>query len=175
MDRTAALEAEKAANATSSDLKSKDSKVTNTANDGTAQIRGDLAAALRSNGQLQGRTKIAEAELVKLKAKNKSDGKLIEDLSKERAFLSQKLKDRDEELRGKTKLLDVWSSKTYASIHNAYKFQDVHDEVISLNLQLNMSEQRVKDLKAENKELIDRWMAYKGQEAEEMNKTLQGN
>jgi hypothetical protein len=44
-----------------------------------------------------------------------------------------------------------------------------------LNLQLNMSEQRVKDLKAENKELIDRWMAYKGQEAEEMNKTLQGN
>ncbi|PMD21817.1 autophagy protein 16 [Hyaloscypha hepaticicola] len=158
LDRTAALEAEKVADATSFDLKSKDSKVTNTANDGTAQIRGDLAAALRSNGQLQGRTKIAEAELVKLKAKSKSDGKLIEDLSKERAFLSQKLKDRDEELRGKTKLLD-----------------DVHDEVISLNLQLNMSEQRVKDLKAENKELIDRWMAYKGQEAEEMNKTLQGS
>jgi hypothetical protein len=47
-----------------------------------------------------------------LKAKNKLDGKLIEDLSKERAFLSQKLKDRDEELRGKTKLLDVWYSKT---------------------------------------------------------------
>jgi hypothetical protein len=67
-----------------------------------------LAEALRSNGQLQARTKAAEAELVKLKAKSKSDRKLIEDLSKERAFLSQKLKDRDEELRGKTKLLDVW-------------------------------------------------------------------
>ncbi len=36
-----------------------------------------------------------------------------------------------------------------------------------------MSEQRVKDLKTENKELIDRWMARKGREAEEMNKTLQ--
>lgn len=68
----------------------------------------------------------------------------------------QKLKDRDEELRGKTKLLD-----------------DLHDEVISFNLQLNMSEQKVKQLKTENKELIDRWMASKGREAEEMNKTLQ--
>jgi hypothetical protein len=50
--------------------------------------------------------------------------------------------------------------------------QDVQDELISLNLQLNMSEQTVKKLKAENKELIDRWMARKGREAEEMNKTL---
>jgi hypothetical protein len=54
-----------------------------------------------------------------------------------------------------------------------YIIKDVHDEVISLNLQLNMSEQRGEDLRSENKELIDRWMAYKGQEAEEMNKTLQ--
>ena len=46
--------------------------------------------------------------MVRLKAKSKSDAKLIEDLSRERAFLSQKLKDRDEELRGKAKLLDVW-------------------------------------------------------------------
>lgn len=76
-------------------------------------MRGELAEALRSNGQLQSRIKIADAELVKLRAKSKSDGRLIEDLSKERAFLSQKLKDRDEELRGKTKLLDVWNPKTY--------------------------------------------------------------
>lgn len=60
-----------------------------------------------------------------MKAKSKSDGKLIEDLSKERAFLSQKLKDRDEELRGKTKLLDVWSSKTlqmYTMLTNSRTF-----------------------------------------------------
>ena len=50
--------------------------------------------------------------------------------------------------------------------------KDVHDEVISLNIQLNMSEQKAKDLTTENKELIDRWMARKGHEAEEMNKTL---
>ncbi len=43
-----------------------------------------------------------------------------------------------------------------------------------MNLQLNMAEQRTKALEAENKELIDRWMARKGREAEEMNRTLQG-
>jgi hypothetical protein len=165
------LEAEKVANA-ASDPKSKNPTIINTSNDGAAQIRGELAEALRSNGQLQVRIKVAEAELVRLKAKSKSEGKLIENLSKDRAFLSQKLKDRDEELRGKTKLLDVRNLR-FCKMHNTYNFKDVHDEVISLNLQLNMSEQRVNDLRAENKELIDRWMAYKGQEAEEMNKTLQ--
>jgi hypothetical protein len=44
---------------------------------------------------------------------------------------------------------------------------------MSLNLQLNLSEQKAKKLKAENKELVDRWMASKGREAEEMNNTLQ--
>ena len=53
-----------------------------------------------------------------------------------------------------------------------YASQDVHDEVISLNLQLNLSDQRLNALKAENKDLIDRWMARKGREAEDMNNQL---
>jgi hypothetical protein len=44
--------------------------------------------------------------------------------------------------------------------------------MISLNLQLHMAEQRSKKLQADNKELIDRWMARVGHEADEMNKTL---
>ncbi|KAL2075307.1 hypothetical protein VTL71DRAFT_250 [Oculimacula yallundae] len=164
LDRTASLEAAKASNTTPSDPKARDSTQTpgqaqvqaSGPNDGTGSLRRDLAEALRSNGQLQARIKSAEAELAKLRAKSKTDTKQIEDLSRERTYLSQRLKDRDEESRGKTKLLD-----------------DVHDEVISLNLQLNMSEQKVKDLKAENKELIDRWMARKGREAEEMNKAFE--
>lgn len=44
--------------------------------------------------------------------------------------------------------------------------------MISLNLQVNISEQNAKKLKEENKELIDRWMARMGHEADEMNKTL---
>jgi flagellar motor protein MotB len=166
LDRTAALEAEKAAlqpsistppQTSRSPTPSTNKRDSPTTNDpSTAQLRLDLAETLRSNGQLQNRIKTAETELVKLRLKSKNEAKQVESLTKERAFLMQKLKDRDEELRGKTKLLD-----------------DLHDEVISFNLQLNMSEQKVKQLKAENKELIDRWMASKGREAEEMNKKLQ--
>lgn len=165
LDRTAALESEKAARDQAApqpgvppapSSKARDSPAPNSTDPSIAQIRADLTETLRSNGQLQTRIKTAEAELAKLRAQRKTDSKAISDLSKERAYHVQKLKDRDEELRGKAKLLD-----------------DLHDEVISFNLQLNMSEQKVKQLKTENKELIDRWMASKGREAEEMNKTLQ--
>ncbi|CAL3969354.1 unnamed protein product [Diplocarpon coronariae] len=158
LDKVAVLEASQAANNSTTDTKPRDSSAppepTGT-DDCTLQIRRDLTEALRSNGQLQSRIKSADAELAKLKIKSRAESRQVDELSRDRAFLSQKLKDRDEELKGKTKLLD-----------------DVHDEFISLNLQLNMSEQRVKDLTAENKELIDRWMARKGREAEEMNKAF---
>jgi hypothetical protein len=87
-----------------------------TANNGTSQIRSDLAEAFRSNGQLQSRIRAAEAELLKLRAKSKSDTKAIEDLSKERIILARKVKDRDEELRGKTKLLGVSSPDNRVSV-----------------------------------------------------------
>jgi hypothetical protein len=105
LDRTAALEAEKA----SREPPTTDSKPRDPAapTEETSQIRSDLAETLRSNGKLQSRIKTAEAELVKLRSKGKSDSKFIDELSRERASLAQKLKDRDEELRGKTKLLDV--------------------------------------------------------------------
>jgi hypothetical protein len=48
--------------------------------------------------------------------------------------------------------------------------QDVQDELVSLNLQFNMAEERAKKLGKENKELVDRWMARIGQEADEMNR-----
>lgn len=80
---------------------------TSTPNDGNAQLRSDLAEALRSNGTLQSRVKAAEAELVQLRAKTRKDTKTIEDLTKERAVLSQKVRDRDEELRGKARFLEV--------------------------------------------------------------------
>ncbi len=39
----------------------------------------------------------------------------------------------------------------------------------SLNLQLNMAEQRTHDVERENRELVARWMAKMGQEADAMN------
>jgi uncharacterized protein YgiM (DUF1202 family) len=53
---------------------------------------------------------------VQLRAKTKTDGKLIEDLKKEKAYLSRKLRDKEEELRGKTKLLDVWRFTSYLNL-----------------------------------------------------------
>lgn len=42
-----------------------------------------------------------------LRAKAKTDTKLVQDLTKERAVLAQKVRDRDEELKGKAKFLVV--------------------------------------------------------------------
>lgn len=51
-----------------------------------------------------------------------------------------------------------------------FSLQNVQTELVSLNLQFNMAEDRAKRLEAENKELVDRWMARMGQEADAMNK-----
>ena len=107
LDRTLALEAEKAANVVDPNPWPGHTARPISSNDGIVQLRHDLAQALRSSGQLQRRIKAAEMELINLKAKSKSDGKVIEDLSRERAIFNQKVKDRDEELKGKSKLLDV--------------------------------------------------------------------
>ena len=47
--------------------------------------------------------------------------------------------------------------------------QDVHDETVSLTLQLNMADERSQKLEKENKELVDRWMTRMAQEADAMN------
>jgi hypothetical protein len=39
----------------------------------------------------------------------------------------------------------------------------------SLNLEFNMAEKKSKELQRENKELVDRWMARMGKEADAMN------
>lgn len=52
---------------------------------------------------------------------------------------------------------------------NRNAVQSVQDELASLNLQLNMAEERSSKLQRENQELIDRWMARMGREADAMN------
>ncbi|OAA67064.1 autophagy protein [Niveomyces insectorum RCEF 264] len=116
------------------------------------QLRLDLAEALRSQGKSQSRLKAAEDELEVLRAKARNDGRSIRSLTAERNALAIKVRDRDEELRGKSKLVE-----------------EVQDELIALNLQLNIAEQQRDKVKKENKELVDRWMRRMGQEAEAMN------
>ncbi|EHK17628.1 uncharacterized protein TRIVIDRAFT_76043 [Trichoderma virens Gv29-8] len=123
------------------------------ANDpGVAQLRLDLAEALRSKGVAEVRLRTAEEELDKLRSKTKQDSKSIRDLTGERTTLATKVNDREYELREKRKLVE-----------------QVQDEMIALNLQLSMAEKERDRLKKENRELIDRWMQRMGQEADAMN------
>ncbi|KAI4284852.1 MAG: hypothetical protein L6R38_001117 [Xanthoria sp. 2 TBL-2021] len=117
-----------------------------------AQIQKDLSEAQRSRGTLQSRLQDVSDGLQKSKLQSAIDRKRLDDLGSEKAALARRLKDRDEELRGKAKLLE-----------------DVHDETVSLTLQLNMAEAQVQNLKKENEDLVERWMARMGKEANAMN------
>ncbi|KAL9095366.1 MAG: hypothetical protein Q9165_002237 [Trypethelium subeluteriae] len=162
-DRTAALEAKSATTpapspppsvqATARRGKSASNKEEDTSSGDTlARLRTDLATTQKSRADLQARLMPLTEELEKAKSKSEKDLKRIEDLARERTTLERKLRDRDEELKGKARLVE-----------------DVQDEMVSLNLQLNMAEQRSEKLEKENKELVDRWMVRMGKEADEMN------
>ncbi|CAP95621.1 hypothetical protein E8E15_006009 [Penicillium rubens] len=114
--------------------------------------RADLSEAQRSRSELQDRLNRVNTEVELLRKKSSRDGRQINNLESERAHLKLRLKDRDAELKGKAKLLE-----------------DFQDELATLNLQLNMAEERSTRLKKENQDLVDRWMARMGQEAEAMN------
>ncbi|EEQ32323.1 Atg16p [Microsporum canis CBS 113480] len=120
----------------------------------------DLAAAQKSREDLSNKLEQALVKLDRLTRKLNAETQRAADLAVERTQLQIRLKDRDEELRGKAKLLDVSSDIIL----------DVQDELVSLNLQFNMAEERSKRFEEENKQLVDRWMARMGQEAEAMNK-----
>ena len=117
-----------------------------------AQLRQDLAKAQQERGDLQTRLESALRELETLKRKAKIDSKRMTQLSANLSQLTIKLKDRDEELKGKTKLIE-----------------SVQDEMVTLSLQLNMAEEQSDKLRKENKELVDRWMERVAKEADKMN------
>ncbi|KAI9683145.1 MAG: hypothetical protein M1829_005936 [Trizodia sp. TS-e1964] len=118
-----------------------------------SRLRLDLADAQRSKTELEKRYTTAADELAKVQARSKIESKRLLDLSVERTNLATRVRDKEEELRGKAKLLE-----------------NVQDEMISLNLQLNIAEERTLKLQGENKELVDRWMAKIGLEADAMNR-----
>ncbi|KAK9551351.1 autophagy protein 16, interacts with Atg12p-Atg5p [Aspergillus fumigatus] len=117
-----------------------------------AATRADLSEAQRARSELQARLTELSTELEKLRKRSTQDSRRIHVLESEVTHLQMRVKDRDAELKGKAKLLE-----------------DFQDELASLNLQLNMAEERSSRLQRENRELIDRWMARIGREAEAMN------
>ncbi|KAH8158304.1 hypothetical protein CIB48_g9940 [Xylaria polymorpha] len=160
-DRVAALEAEKAAWAagSSSTKPSKPPSSTSAADPTTsssegavAQLRLDLAEALRGRGQAQTRLRAAEAELTSLRSKNKAETRRVVDLTAERNALTARVRDLNEELEEKRKFL-----------------KDIQDDNLTLNMELNMTIQKAAKVQAENKELVDRWMKRMGHEADALN------
>ncbi|MCJ1453649.1 hypothetical protein MMC28_003996 [Mycoblastus sanguinarius] len=134
------------------DSREKGAPTSPTSTDTLARLRSDLGEAQRSRGLMETRLQAVTEELQKLKIQSSLDSKRISELTKERASLTTGMRDRDEELKGKAKLLE-----------------DVHDETVSLTLQLNMAEEQSQNLRNENTELISRWMQRMGQEADAMN------
>lgn len=101
---------------------------------------------------MQTRLEAATKELLNIKTKSKQDVKKLSSLTSSVNQLTLRLRDREEELREKAKLVE-----------------NVQDENVTLNLQLNMADEQQKKLKKENQELVDRWMARMGKEADRMN------
>ena len=120
-DRTAALqgaplsEIAKPREEPSSTVDSKDRKVSRgqgpsnspTRGDAFAKIRQDLGDAQRSRGLMETRLQTVTEQLDKLKLQSTLDSKRIGELIREKTTLITGTRDRDEELRGKAKLLEV--------------------------------------------------------------------
>ncbi|WYZ39920.1 hypothetical protein EsH8_IV_000261 [Colletotrichum jinshuiense] len=158
-DRVAALEAEKevlkskiAPDKSAPDRSSTKTTAEPSSDPSIAQLQFQLAEALRSNGTLRDRAKVAEDEVQALRVKSKEDSKKVRDLAADKTSLTTKLRDREHELREKRKLVE-----------------NVQDEMITINLQMAMAEKERDKVKKENKELVDRWMKRMAQEADAMN------
>ena len=71
------------------------------------EIREDLKEAQQNRVELQGLVIKMTEDLSRLEVNSKSEKKQVSELRGEKQSLAVKLRDRDEELRGKAKLLEV--------------------------------------------------------------------
>lgn len=122
-------------------------------NDALARLRADLATTQKARSSLQAQVDELTTSLSALQTQSKTSAAQITQLTRQKADVERRLRDRDEELRGKGKLVE-----------------QAHDEMVALGLQLNMAEERSEKLTMENKELVDRWMKRMGEEADMMNR-----
>ncbi|KAK3114385.1 autophagy protein 16, interacts with Atg12p-Atg5p [Teratosphaeriaceae sp. CCFEE 6253] len=118
-----------------------------------ARLRSDLATTQKARAALQLQVAELTDSLSTLQAQTKVSTTQIAQFTRQKAETERKLRDRDEELRRKRRLVE-----------------HAQDEMVALGLQLNMAEQRSDRLTRENGELVERWMKRMGEEAETMNR-----
>lgn len=116
-------------------------------------LRADLATTQKARSTLQAQLADLSAQLSALSAQQRSSQSQVTALTRQVLEAERKLQDRDEELRGKSKLVE-----------------QAQDEMVALELQFNLAEQRSEKLERENKELVERWMKRMGEEAERVNR-----
>lgn len=125
----------------------------------TTRLRSDLAAAHVRTEEATVQLTALRASYDRLVASNKSAiaetatlRKQVAGLVAEKATIERRLRDRESELREGRKLVE-----------------NVQDEMVGLEMQLNVKEERVGALEKENKELVDRWMRRVGEDAKNLN------
>lgn len=77
--------------------------------DALIKVQEDLSEAQRSRGAIQLQLQSLTEETKRLRLRSKADSRRISELVAERTHLATRMRDRDEELRGKAKLLQVSS------------------------------------------------------------------
>lgn len=118
-----------------------------------SRLRADLATTQKARSGLQSQVDELTSSLKELEVSQKASTSQINFLTQQKTAVERRLRDRDEELRGKTKLAE-----------------DVQDEMVAMGLQLNVAEAKSEKLTKENKELVERWMKRMGEEADRVNR-----
>ena len=116
-------------------------------------LRADLATTQKARSMLQVQLADLTAQLSAVSTEQRSSQNQVTTLTRQVLEAERKLQDRDEELRGKSKMVE-----------------QAQDEMVALELQFNLAEQRSEKLEKENKELVERWMKRMGEEAERVNR-----
>lgn len=122
-------------------------------NDLLTRLRADLASTQKARQTLQSSLTDLTTQLTDLQLLQRTSQSQITALTRQKTDLERRVRDREEEIRLKAKLVE-----------------DAQDEQVALGLQLNMAEEKSGKLERENKELVERWMRRMGEEAERVNR-----
>ena len=98
------------------------------ANNTLSHLRTDLSTAQRSRAELQERVKALSEELEKLRSQASRDTRLIGELTREKGSLERRLKDRDEELKGKSNLVEVRPDLQISCYYTLHYPQILHED-----------------------------------------------
>ncbi|KAI4725666.1 hypothetical protein E4T49_06573 [Aureobasidium sp. EXF-10728] len=121
--------------------------------DEISRLRQDLSTTQAARSALASQLQTHQTTNTALTTSNKTLTAQLTSVHRQLASVERKLKDRDEELRAKKKLVE-----------------QVQDEIVALTVELNAVVREKEKLKAENGELVRRWMERMTTEVDRANR-----